>query len=406
MITFDKSLQFVSKNTARLSSVNIEVIESVDRVLAQDVFSPVDLPPFNKSAVDGYGVKVKDTAHVPVQLKRVGFIEAGQHYRRTIKQGECVKIMTGAPVPKGVEAIVMIEDTSVDNRSWVTVKKHVSKGKNICRCGEDVQKGQTVLRKGSIIRGPEILLLSGLGKKTVRVYRKPKIAILNTGGEVVEPGKKVGKNKIYNSNGPLLVSLCKRKGLTANYLGIVEDREEKLSESIREGLRDDVLIITGGVSMGDYDLVPHILRKSGVKIVFHKVRMKPGQPFLFGISKNGIVFGLPGNPVATFLTFNLFIKPAIDKMKGMTWYKPKFLKGILGRNFCHNPGRKHFVKAVIKPSKEGLAKIYPVKGHGSGDVVSLTKVNGFMAIDENVSKLEKGMKADYILWTEESIQSI
>ena len=399
MIKFERALQEVLSRARRLSIESISLKEAIGSVLAEDVKSKFDVPPFRKSAMDGYAVRAKDLKSAPVDLRCVGTVPAGGFYPRRVKKGECVKIMTGSPLPEGADSVVMVEFTKDIKPGWVRILCRVSKRENVCLQGEDIEKGKIVLKKGTIIRAPEVAILAMLGKVRIRVYKRPKVSILCTGDELIEPGHRLLKfSYIYNSNGPMLCSLLTSMNIENQYLGIAKDKARDLREKIEKGLKDDLFILSGGVSMGDYDLVPRVLRNCGVKIIFHKVSIKPGKPNLFGTKRGTLIFGVPGNPVSTYLSFLILIKPAIEKLMGRE-ISLKIEKGILNRDFHQKSGeRKHFLPVHIK-RKEKQNEIFPIKTyHGSADIASLLPANGFMVVDAGISFLKKNSEVNVILW--------
>jgi molybdopterin molybdotransferase len=398
MISFEQALNIIIKNTKKLSSVKISIEESTGYISAEDIYSKIAMPPFNKSAMDGYAVIADDIKRIPLRLKCVGNVQAGEKFKSEIKSGECVKIMTGAALPNGTDSVVMVEDTNAYDED-VEIRKSVKKWQNVCFKAEDIQRGSKVFKKSEIISISSIALLASIGRSFVRVTKKPKVAILNTGGEIVQPGEKLGRNQIYNSNGPQLSALLKSDGIEPCLLGIARDEPKELKRAIEKGLLNDIFLISGGVSMGDYDLVPGILKHMGVKKVFHKVNIKPGKPLFFGRKEKTLIFGIPGNPVSNFLTYHLFIRPVIYKMSGHTHYKPLFRKGILDEGFCQKRGRKHFILAKIS-KKNGDWHVSPIGSHGSADILALSRANAFMVVDKNVSWVKTKSKVEFISWRE------
>ncbi|MCK4245301.1 MAG: molybdopterin molybdotransferase MoeA [Candidatus Omnitrophica bacterium] len=399
MIEFERALQEVLNRARRLGIESLSLKEAVGSVLAEDVKSKFDIPSFHKSAMDGYALCAKNLESAPVDLRAVGTVPAGGFYPGKVKKGECVKIMTGSPLPEGTDSVIMIEFTK-DKREpgWVRILRRVSKGENVCLQGEDIEKGKIVLKKGTLIRVPEVAVLAILGRAKIKVYKRPKVSILCTGDELIEPGYRLKSSHIYNSNGPMICSLLTSMNIENQYLGIAKDEAKDLKKEIEKGLRDNLFILSGGVSMGDYDLVPKVLRSCGVKAIFHKVSIKPGKPILFGLRGRTLIFGVPGNPVSTYLTFLILIKPAIEEMMGKE-ISLKIEKGILKTDFRQKPGkRKHFLPVYVK-MKEKQGEVFPVKSyHGSADIASLLPANGFMMVDADVSFLKKNSKVDIILW--------
>lgn len=397
MIEFEEALSMILKNTDTLPAGKVPVDESMGRMLQEDVHSKIEMPPFDKSAVDGYAVSALDVKSAPARLKCLGLIQAGESFGRRLARGECVKIMTGAPMPKGADSVVMVED-SRQQGECVELFTPAEKWENVCLRGEDLKKGQKILKKGIKISSSHVAILATIGMPLVKVSGSPRVAILNTGGEIVPLGKKLGKNKIYNSNGPMLSALLKADGIEPRFLGIAKDNARDLKKEIGRGLDADVLLISGGVSMGDYDLIPDVLRKLGIKKIFHKVKIKPGKPLFFGRRKKGpLVFGIPGNPVSNFLAYLIFVRPALNKMMGCRCGMPGFKEGIVETGFHSKPGRKHFV--LVKVSKrKNRCYLTPVTSSGSADVLALSKADGFMAIRPHTDIIKKGSKVKFITW--------
>ena len=398
MIDFEEAFDIVLSRAEILGVKRVPLTESIGCVLAEDIKSGFDIPQFYKSAMDGYAVISEDIVKAPVNLKCVGEISAGKIYNGRLNNGECVKIMTGSPVPEGADAVVMIENTSINfETKMVEVKKPVCKWENVCLKGESVKAGDVVLKKGTILMAPEVALIASTGKKEVMVYKKPEIAILSTGNELIEPGARYEYGKIYNSNGSMICALLLSVGMSPVYLGIATDDEKSLFDKINAGLQSDMLIISGGVSMGDYDLVPVMLKKCGVEKDFHKVAIKPGKPTFFGHLGRTLVFGLPGNPVSVFLNYSIFVKPAIDRIMGKRT-SLKIDEGILISDFENKPGRKNFIPCFAK-KVNNIYEVSPVRNyHGSGDIAGLLYANGFMIVERDITRLNKDTKVEVMLW--------
>ncbi len=396
MIEFEQALNIILNYAHSLDAEEIPVEESIGRILNEDINSKIEMPPFNKSAVDGYAVRSKDINKIPVKLNCIGLIQAGQTFKKKVKPGECVKIMTGAPMPDDTDSVVMVEYTK-QSENIVEIQKQVKKLGNVCLKGEDILKNTKVLNKGIHLTPSHIAIISCVGKKSVKVIKKSAIAVLNTGGEIVPPGMKLSKNKIYNSNGPMLSALLNADNIPYKFLGIAKDNEKELKTAIHKGLEYDIFLISGGVSMGDYDIVPDILKKMGIRKKFHNVCMKPGKPLYFGVKNRTLVFGIPGNPVSNFLAYYLFIQPVLKKMMGYKTSKPVFHEGILQKEYRQKTGRKHFVLVKIQ-KKQNLYHIFPVKSHGSADVRALSKADGFMVVDKNIPLLKEKSKVKFITW--------
>ncbi len=404
MIEFEEALKIILKNTGTLPAEQAPVDEAIGRILREDIHSKIDMPPFDKSAVDGYAVNASDVKKVPARLRCLGLIQAGESFGRRLARGECVKIMTGAPMPGGADSVVMVED-SCQQGEYVELSGSAEKGENVCIKGEDLKKGQKVLKKGTKISSSHVAILAAVGKPFVKVSGSPRVAILNTGGEIVPSGEKLGRNKIYNSNGPMLSAFLKADGIEPLFLGIAKDNVKDLKKEIRRGLTADILLISGGVSMGDYDLIPSVLEGMGIKKIFHKVNIKPGKPLFFArravsgkrARKNTIIFGIPGNPVSNFLAYLIFVRPAINMMMDFRSGKSGFKEGIAKTGFYSKAGRKHFVLVNIS-KRENRYYLTPVASHGSADVLALSKADGFMAAGPLTGVIKKSSKVEFITW--------
>lgn len=398
MIKFEEALKKILENTLTLPARKISIQEAGGMILQEDISSGIEMPPFDKSAMDGYAVNSLDTKSYPVRLKCLGLIQAGDVFTKRLQRGECVKIMTGAPLPKGADSVIMIENTRED-AGFVEVREPVKKGENVCFRAEDIKRGDKVLEKGKRISPSEVGILATVGRRFVKVIPKPKVAILNTGGEIVPLGGKLARFKIYNTNGSMLEALLKCDGIKPRVLGIARDSVKQLNRAIRKGLSDDILLISGGVSMGDYDLIPEVLKNAGVKQIFHKVNIKPGKPLFFGVKNKTVIFGIPGNPVSNFLSYLIFIRPAINKMMGYKYCKPPFKEGIVSARFHTRAGRRHFVLVKVLEER-GSFYLSPVDSHGSADTLSLSKADGFMMVDEGAPIVQSGSKIKFITWKE------
>jgi molybdopterin molybdotransferase len=388
MIGFQEALDMVLREVEPLDIAPIDLSNAFGMVLAEDVRSDMDIPPFDKSAMDGYAVYSSDLLHAPVSLPVQATVAAGSIHRDAVTSGQCVRIMTGAPVPEGFDAVVMFEETS-ERDGMVQFSRSAEKGQNICFRGEDVGREETVLVKDSIIGGPEIAVLASVGHTTCNVYRRPVVSVLPTGSEIVEPDHAVGEGKIRNSNGPMLTELASSAGADVRYLGIGSDREDVLRDLIGKGLRSDMLLISGGVSMGDYDLVPETLRACGADIILHRVRIKPGKPLLFAKAHGCIVIGVPGNPVSNFTTFHLFIKPVLYRMMGKSSYVPRFIDARLSHDV-----RKRGDRAHLMPSKyrvlHGVYEVSTLKLNGSADIIGCAGCNCLLYMEEGEQSLHSG----------------
>ena len=326
MTTIDEALAMVLSEAPPKDTDRVDCSQAVGCVLAEDITADLDSPPHRKSLVDGYAVCATDTLAGEVCLAVIEEVFAGQVPARSLNRGEATRIMTGAPLPEGADAVAMVEDTEIepqrgDEQEVVRIRKALSQHQNVQDRGSVMRTNDVILKSGHRIRPIEIGLLSEVGRTEVSVYQRPIVSILPTGDELVAPSKIPGPGQIRNTNGPMLEALALSSGATASSLGIGRDDVSKLRTTIENGLMNsDVLVLSGGVSMGRKDFVPGVLDELEVKKTFHRVQLRPGKPIWFGVWKNGdhqtLVFGLPGNPVSSFVCFHLFVRPAIAALQG------------------------------------------------------------------------------------------
>ena len=392
MISFEEAVKTVLKYARPLPAVRTRIEEAVGRALLEDVYSGMDMPPFDKSAVDGYAVRAADLAPGR-ELRCSGLIQAGDAFKGKVRAGECVKIMTGAPVPAGADAVAMVEYTR-ERDGLVEFREGVRKGANIALRGEDIKKGQKILSRGTVIRISHIAALAAVGCGQVKTGALPKVSLINTGGEIVPPGTKLYGNRIYNSNGPMLSAMLRTDKVCAAPV-IVRDDAKKMKAALSRALKTDMLLVSGGVSMGDYDLVPAVLKSLGVKEIFHNVRVRPGKPMFFGVKGRTLVFGIPGNPVANFMAYLAYIRPAIRKMGGRPDFAPKFKTGTCAVKFEPRTPRKALV--LSKVSKRAEYALSEVSSNGSADILALAEANGFTVVEAGGS-IKKSGKAAFISW--------
>lgn len=373
-------------------------------VLAETVTTRRDIPPFDRSAMDGYAVRSSDLNSIPCKLEVIGLRAAGDTREMQIRAGSCVKIMTGAAVPEGADAVVMIEDTeSKDPNRQVTILRGVNPWSNIARRGEDSRAGGRVLSVGQMLGAPAVSAAAGVGRSMVKVYPRPRVSILSTGTELLEPGSPLRPGQvhhIYNSNATLLTGLLSRTRLgQPRYLGIRKDDRGALHDAIQNGLADDVLILTGGVSKGDYDYAHEVLEDCGVHVHFHGVKIKPGRPLYFGGTDRGtFVFGLPGNPVSVLVCFYEFVAPLLRRLGG--WVDPVFsadVSAVCTGRLGNQSGRRFYSTACLF-YQGGSLLADPVFGHGSGDYVSSVDANGVIIVPEETTQVEPGDPVKVHLW--------
>lgn len=373
MTELQKALDLIIENCRIMPDIELPVHETLGYVSAEDLYAKLDMPPFDKSAMDGYAFKWKDGL---TEYSYDGIIPAGESFDEPLEEGHCAAIMTGAPLPFGADTVIPVEVTKKDGDK-VIFEFLPKKCANVSYRAEDIKKDSLTFAKGSKIRTQDIALITAAGHSHIRVHGLPVIHILNTGSEIIEPGQPLNYGQIYNSNGTMLSVMAQNIGINAEYLGIAEDDEKSLSAKLTEGLKGDILLISGGVSMGEFDLVPKVLINLGVEQIFHKVAIKPGKPVFFGKTDKCLVFGLPGNPLSNFVGFELFVKTAVRKMTGETEVLPAYGVGEITAQFRHKGDRVNFYPAILR-NKSGKMKIEPVLSNGSADISSLSKANCFL----------------------------
>ncbi len=346
MPTYDEARQIILGSVQPLGAERVQILEALGRVLAEDIIAPWEMPFCNNSAMDGYAVRAAECQPGMV-LPVTGYIPAGALATSPLPPGSAVRIMTGAPVPEGADAVVPIEDTEpLDSQVRVTTK--VAPRQHIRFTGEDVRCGETILPAGTLIRPPEISLLASFSKVLVPVYRKPRVAILSTGDELIEVGEPITAGKIINSNALCLAAAVAEAGALPLMLEIARDNLESHRRQLSEGLRNDVLVTSAGVSTGDRDLVRDVLAELGVRQLFWKVGIKPGGPTAFGLKDDKPVFSLPGNPVATMITFEEFVRPALLRMMGHTRVVKAFVPALFQEPLTKKPGKVSFLRVRLK----------------------------------------------------------
>lgn len=396
MISVDEALRIVLKKGKKLLPREVRLENAAGLCLAESIKSDLNMPPFNRSAMDGYAVIAKDIKP-PVDLDVIENIRAGYNPKKKVGRGQAAKIMTGSVVPKGADTVIKVEETkSLDNDRKVRILKETKKGANIARKGEDVRFGKTVLSKGTRIRAQEVGILAAVGANYVKVHSTPGIGIISTGDELVDITRKPKPWQIRNSNSHSLAAQARQIVTDVDILGKVNDNKSEIRKLIQKGLKKDILILSGGVSMGEYDLVGGVLLDLGVKIFFEKVALRPGKPTVFGMKGDKLIFALPGNPVSTFVTFELFVKPCIKKMMGFTSYGHPILQAELEKDIKIKKKRREYRPALLR-QEDSRWKVSLVDWHGSGDLFSITKANCLLIIRESVEKLNAGDMVEVML---------
>lgn len=387
MISVAEAQRLVLEQATALAPVRITLTDALGHVLAEAVASDIDSPPWDKSIVDGFAVVAEDLNGGEARLEIVEEIMAGGVPTRQISRGQATRIMTGAPIPEGSDAVVMVEQTEVvaggASRLGSVLVRGVTlePGRNILRRASAMRRGDEVLRAGAMVRPAEIGLLAEVGRHEVLVHPRPQVAVLATGNELVAHDRVPSAAQIRNSNGPMLCALVSRARSVPRDLGIAADTVESLTRLVRAGLEADVLVLSGGVSAGVLDLVPGVLAACSVQEVFHKVNVKPGKPLWFGVFEEGarrrLIFGLPGNPVSSLVCFELFVRPALRKLCGQAEVLPSRRSAALVRRHIVRGVRDTYVPAVVSETDEGRT-VEPVVWRGSADLRALAEANSLV----------------------------
>jgi molybdopterin molybdotransferase len=374
-------------------SEGVPIVQSLGYVLAEDVRSPINMPAFNRAAMDGFAFRHAETDETDTFAIKAT-LAAGEASEVEIGHGECVQIMTGAPVPEGADTVIPVEKTEIVKEGKARFLAVPSRGMNIAFKGEDVRVGKKVLETGQLIRSQEIAVLAALGRQSVRIYAGPRVAFAATGEELVEPGGKLQPGRIYNSNAYSLWSQILRAGAKPIYLGVIRDTRKDLRQKLRKGLQSDILILSGGVSMGRFDLVPEILAEFHVEILFSRLLVKPGQPTVFGVRGETLVFGLPGNPIATLYAFDQYVAPAVRKFRRHPHPLPTRYQGELTESVRTKAGFVYLVPCVSE-WRAGKYRLTPFKPHGSADIFAIAGADALALIPSEVEQAEKGERVSF-----------
>jgi len=389
-----KVVEEVGKRKGPRATTVASVWEALGLVLAQEVRTDREYPPFNRSTRDGYTVRSSE-AGPDARLKCVGEIKAGDTVREALASGTCLQIMTGAAVPANADAVVMIEHTSREG-DFVRFERTAQPGQNIVARGSEASAGQTILTRGMRLGFAELALVAQVGAVQLQCAQRPRVAILSTGDEVVLIDETPGPFQIRNSNSVSLAAQVRIAGGEPVVLGNAADRIEDLGEKIERGLREDALVLSGGVSMGKYDLVESALKAMGAEFFFDAVAIRPGKPAVFGMCQRKPVFGLPGNPVSTMVTFELFVAPAIDLLSGAEAHALPLMEARLAEAMKEKPGLTHFLPARVE-WRGTMPEVKALKWQGSGDIAALAKANCFLVVPADREKLETGESVPVLL---------
>jgi molybdopterin molybdotransferase len=405
LLSFTEARRVVEEHAAKVTPTEPELtalLDSIGLVLAEDLRADRDFPPFPRSTRDGYAVRASDAQSVPAHLLCVGTVKAGATVEESgvsVGAGEAVEIMTGAPVPDGADAVVMVEYTESTNDK-VTVKRTVNPGENVVPAGTEAHHGDVIVRRGTRIQHAVVAVAAAVGRPDVAVYRRPKVSVLATGDELVDINLPPGPNEIRNSNTYSLAAQVCETGGEATLLPVARDDASELALLLRKGLDADLLLLTGGVSAGKYDLVEEVLASLGAQFFFTGVAIQPGKPVVFGqVALNGGTtpfFGLPGNPVSTMVTFRLFARPVLDALSGAKPEPLAFTQAVLRAPFATKTGLTRFLPGQLDGSYDGPG-VELVRWQGSGDLVAASRSNCYIVVPPDRERFEAGEAVTVLL---------
>ncbi|MCJ7632383.1 molybdopterin molybdotransferase MoeA [Candidatus Bathyarchaeota archaeon] len=406
LTSIDEALdEFFKKiNVKKLEPEEISTVAALRRVLATDILCPRDVPPFDRSAVDGYAIRAEDVFGAsdtnPIVLYVKGTSRTGKVPEQSLRCGEAMLIATGAPLPEGANAVVMIEFTEATGFNKVEVYRPISPGENVSAQGEDVKKGQLILKAGSFLKPPDIGILAALGLAKVQVTRKPLVAILSTGNELVELGSEMPHGRIVDSNRPVLHAMVEMSGAEPLDLGVVPDERNKICEKMKMGLNSsDLILASGGTSVGEHDILPDVVNSLGSPgVLIHGVAMRPGRPVALCLVDGKPIVLLPGFPVAAMVAYDVFVEPIILRMLGASarFYEQPSVMAIALRRVPSSSGNRSFVRVLVM-RKGGQIVFEPLRASGSGVISSMVKANGMLIIPEYKEGVEEGEEAKVIL---------
>ena len=387
MLTYDQAIAQILSQIAPLPPLALPLLDARGCVLAEDLFAPQAVPPFDNSSMDGFAVRAADLARLPATLPVQGDIPAGALTLPALTPGQALRIMTGAPVPPGADTVVPVEDTEARGED-VAFLQPFEPGQNIRRAGEDVPAGSLVVASGSLVRPAEVGMAAVVGRATVRVHPRPRVAIISTGDELVEPGQALQSGQIYNSNAYALAAQVAEAGGIVTHRLHARDTSDSLRAAFDACAGADVLLTSGGVSVGDYDFVKAVFAERGT-MDFWRVAIRPGKPVAFGRWGETVFFGLPGNPVSSMVTFELFVRPALRRLRGLAEPSRPTVTARLTEDAGHTMGRQSYQRAVVTPEGGGYS-VTPVSKQGSGMMRSMVLANALLVIPADVSVLPAG----------------
>ncbi len=406
-VSVEEARNIVLNSVNPLGFEKVSIFNAPGRILYENITSDIASPPLDNSAMDGYALIAKDTRgasqNIPVRLRITGEIQAGgSQTAEKIIPGTAVRIMTGGPIPGGADAVIQFEDTEEKN-DYVKIFREIDKYENYRFAGEDIKKGDKILKQGDRLTSANIGLLSSLNYKEIKVYKQPEVAIISTGNEIVDIGEKIKSGQIRNSNSYTLYSEVKKYSAIPRYLGIAKDSIEDIKEKFVQAMNSDIIISTGGVSMGKYDFVKEIYNGLGIKILFERVKVKPGRPCTFARKGQKLIFGLPGNPVSTLTSFIQFVRPAILRLMNAKKIHKPVVNAFISENIVKEPGRVYLLRGffTIKNNEFHVTTTGP---QGSGILTSMSAANCLIILPENITEVRTGDKVAIQLINHDEIE--
>ncbi len=395
MLSSSTALKIILSNCRPLQSEKVKLRNALGRTLARDVVAGENIPPFDNSAMDGFAIRATDVMRAshaqPVLLTVIGESSAGNPFSGKVENGTAVSVMTGAKIPTGADAVVAVEDVAVTSDQTVRVSIPSKPGSHIRRAGNDIKRKKIALRRGGLISPPRIGVLASLGCAKVRVTRRPTVNILATGDELAELRDELREAQIRNSNSYTLAAYVSNAGGDPTILGICPDKKKRLRKIMKEALQCDILLLSGGVSVGKYDFVKEVLTELGVETKFWQVNIKPGKPLVFGQHKKTLVFGLPGNPASVAVTFVKFVRPAIERLLGRNVAAVLQLSAVLDVPLKKNDTKRHFVRGICT-TRKGILHVRTTGTQSSGALSSIAKANCLIVLPEATQSPKRGSR--------------
>lgn len=397
MIPVADAIKIVLEQTPALPAENVSVSDAGGRILAEDIVADTDLPPFDRAQMDGYAVRTADVANTPARLRIVGESAAGAGWHKEMRSGEAVRIMTGAPVPRGADAVQQVELTrELNGAGVVEILEPVELGRSIVRRAAEIKRGETVLRAGEDINAQTIATLASFGYSQVKVGARPSVAVMATGSELVDVNQVPARDQIRDSNNYTIEAYARLAGASVERLPLAGDNPEELKSLMRDAIeRSDVLITSGGVSMGVYDFTKAAFKELGAEIFFERVALRPGKPTVFSKVGGKLIFGLPGNPVSVSVTFNLFVRAALRAMQGSSQPSLTHETALLARAVKGSVERESYLPAILRTDEQGTLLAEPLKWGGSSDFVAFARATALVNVPANV-RLEPAAAVRFI----------